>query len=89
MPDTLLPDELVKKAREVVDANRKAGRRITVAESCTGGLVSAAITEIPVQIANATGAYTRKAWAPTLSRQAAARSANNAPPTEGKTTPHA
>lgn len=47
MPDTLLPDELVKKAREVVDANRKAGRRITVAESCTGGLVSAAITEIP------------------------------------------
>ena len=47
MPDTLLPDELVEKAREVVDANRKAGRRITVAESCTGGLVSAAITEIP------------------------------------------
>ena len=47
MPDTLLPDELVKKARAVVDANRKAGRRITVAESCTGGLVSAAITEIP------------------------------------------
>ena len=47
MPDTLLPDVLVKKAREVIDANRKAGRRITVAESCTGGLVSAAITEIP------------------------------------------
>jgi nicotinamide-nucleotide amidase len=47
MPDTLLPDELVEKARQVVDANRKAGRRITVAESCTGGLVSAAITEIP------------------------------------------
>jgi nicotinamide-nucleotide amidase len=47
MPDTLRPDELVEKARQVVDANRKAGRRITVAESCTGGLVSAAITEIP------------------------------------------
>src|SRR5919205_4313340 len=47
MPDTLLPKELVDKAREVVDANRAAGRRVAVAESCTGGLVSAAITEIP------------------------------------------
>lgn len=43
----LLPALLVDKAREVVEANRAAGRRITVAESCTGGLVSAAITEIP------------------------------------------
>jgi nicotinamide-nucleotide amidase len=42
----LLPDQLVKKAREVVDANRRAGRRIAIAESCTGGLVSAALTEI-------------------------------------------
>jgi nicotinamide-nucleotide amidase len=47
MKDTLLPKELVDKAREVVDANRKAGRRIAVAESCTGGLISAALTEIP------------------------------------------
>ena len=47
MSDTLLPDKLVDKAREVVDANRKAGRRVAIAESCTGGLVSAAITEIP------------------------------------------
>ena len=46
MSDTLLPSKLVEKAREVVDANRVAGRRIAVAESCTGGLVSAAITEI-------------------------------------------
>ena len=48
MADTgyLLPEELVAKAREVIDANRKAGRRIAVAESCTGGLVSAALTEI-------------------------------------------
>jgi nicotinamide-nucleotide amidase len=45
--DTLLPAKLVAKAREVVDANRKAGRRVTIAESCTGGLVSAALTEIP------------------------------------------
>ena len=47
MSDYLLPAELVDKAREVVEANRKAGRRVAVAESCTGGLVSAAITEIP------------------------------------------
>jgi len=45
--DTLLPAELVNKAREVVEANRAAGRRVAVAESCTGGLVCAAITEIP------------------------------------------
>lgn len=42
-----LPPELVAKAREVVDANRAAGRRIVVIESCTGGLVGAAITEVP------------------------------------------
>ena len=45
--DTLLPDELVAKAREVVEANRKIGRKLAVAESCTGGLVCAALTEIP------------------------------------------
>jgi nicotinamide-nucleotide amidase len=44
---TVICNALVEKAREVVEANRKAGRRIAVAESCTGGLVSAAITEIP------------------------------------------
>ena len=43
----MLPKVLVDKAREVVEANREAGRRVAVAESCTGGLVSAAITEIP------------------------------------------
>jgi len=47
MSDYLLPRELVDKAREVVEANRKIGRRIAIAESCTGGLVAAAITEIP------------------------------------------
>jgi nicotinamide-nucleotide amidase len=45
--DTILPAELVEAAQRVVDSNRAAGRRITVAESCTGGLVAAAITEIP------------------------------------------
>jgi len=46
MSDYLLPAELVDKARAVVEANRAAGRRVAVAESCTGGLVSAALTEI-------------------------------------------
>src|SRR5215213_3284465 len=46
MGDTLLPAKLVNQAREVVEANRAAGKKIAVAESCTGGLVSAAITEI-------------------------------------------
>lgn len=41
-----LPAELVEAARRALDANRAAGRRIAVAESCTGGLVSAALTEI-------------------------------------------
>ena len=44
--DRLLPEVLVERAREVVEANRAADRRIVVAESCTGGLVSAALTEI-------------------------------------------
>jgi nicotinamide-nucleotide amidase len=44
--DKLLPDALVDKAREVIEANRAAGRRVAIAESCTGGLVSAALTEI-------------------------------------------
>ena len=44
--DTILPDELVAMAARVVEANRAAGFRIAVAESCTGGLVCAALTEI-------------------------------------------
>jgi len=46
MREYLLPTELVDKARAVVAANRKAGRKVAVAESCTGGLVCAALTEI-------------------------------------------
>lgn len=45
-PQTLLPEALVSLARRVIDANRALNRTIAVAESCTGGLVSAALTEI-------------------------------------------
>ena len=45
--DTILPPELVDAARKVLEANRAIGRKIAVAESCTGGLVSAALTELP------------------------------------------
>ncbi|AEI37070.1 hypothetical protein ZMO02_11320 [Zymomonas mobilis subsp. pomaceae] len=41
-----LPIELVTRASLVIDANRAAGQRIAVAESCTGGLVMAALTEV-------------------------------------------
>ena len=44
--DFVLPGELVEAARKVVEANRAAGRRIAVAESCTAGLVCAALTEV-------------------------------------------
>ncbi len=43
----VLPAELVDAAREVIEANRARGKKIVVAESCTGGLVTAALTEIP------------------------------------------
>ncbi|CAA9546684.1 MAG: Nicotinamide-nucleotide amidase [uncultured Sphingosinicella sp.] len=45
--DTILPSELIDMAKRVLDENRAAGRRVAVAESCTGGLVCAALTEIP------------------------------------------
>jgi nicotinamide-nucleotide amidase len=45
--DTCLPAKLVAAARRVIEANRAAGRRVAIAESCTGGLVSAALTEAP------------------------------------------
>lgn len=44
--DTNLPDQLVEMARKVIEANRASGKKIAVAESCTGGLVAAALTEI-------------------------------------------
>lgn len=47
MNASVLNPELVALAQRVVDENRRAGRTFALAESCTGGLVSAAITEIP------------------------------------------
>lgn len=47
MTDSLLPPEIVALAQRVIDENKAAGRTIVLAESCTGGLVAAALTEIP------------------------------------------
>lgn len=44
---SLLPPTLLTLAERVVEANRAKGCRIALAESCTGGLVSAALTEVP------------------------------------------
>jgi nicotinamide-nucleotide amidase len=38
--------DLITAAIRVLDANRAAGRMVAVAESCTGGLVCAALTEV-------------------------------------------
>lgn len=43
---TICP-ELITKAQRVITENRAMGRRVAVAESCTGGLVTAALTSIP------------------------------------------
>ena len=45
--DSVLPTEIAELAERVVAENIAAGRTITLAESCTGGLVAAALTEIP------------------------------------------
>ena len=47
MAAALLCDEIEALARRVIEENLAAGRRVAVAESCTGGLVAAALTEIP------------------------------------------
>ena len=44
---SLLPADIVALAARVVAENKAAGRKIALAESCTGGLVCAALTEIP------------------------------------------
>ena len=44
--DTLLPPDLIALAARVIAENKAVGRKVALAESCTGGLVSAALTEI-------------------------------------------
>lgn len=46
MSESLLPTDIVALAERVITENRAAGRRVALAESCTGGLVSAALTEV-------------------------------------------
>ena len=46
MSDTLLPAEVYELACRVIAENAALGRKIAVAESCTGGLVAAALTEV-------------------------------------------
>lgn len=46
MTDYLLPEDVTELAQRVVSENAEAGRKVVLAESCTGGLVAAAITEI-------------------------------------------
>ena len=44
--ESLLPADLVGLAARVIAANKAIGRTVALAESCTGGLVAAALTEI-------------------------------------------
>jgi nicotinamide-nucleotide amidase len=42
----MFPDELRRKATDILERYRRAGLKIATAESCTGGLVAAALTSI-------------------------------------------
>lgn len=46
MSGHLLPKAIFDLAKRVVEENAAIGRKVAVAESCTGGLVAAALTEI-------------------------------------------
>ncbi|WP_298305213.1 CinA family protein [uncultured Erythrobacter sp.] len=46
MSDYLLADDITDLATRVIEENAKAGRLVATAESCTGGLVAGALTEI-------------------------------------------
>src|SRR3546814_16164303 len=42
-----IAEYLIELARRCVEANRCSGKRRAVAETCSGGLVAAALTELP------------------------------------------
>ena len=46
MPSSMLSDQVIALAQRVIAENIAANRKVAVAESCTGGLVCAALTEI-------------------------------------------
>jgi len=46
MDKYLFEDEIAELAERVVAENKAAGRKVVTAESCTGGLVAGALTEI-------------------------------------------
>ncbi len=41
-----VPRAMIDAATKAIDANRAAGRTVAIAESCTGGLVTAALTAV-------------------------------------------
>lgn len=43
----IFPDEMRRRAQDLLDAYRAAGLTIVTAESCTGGLIAALLTDIP------------------------------------------
>jgi nicotinamide-nucleotide amidase len=43
----VFPDDLIKRAEALLASARTAGLRIATAESCTGGLIAAVLTEVP------------------------------------------
>lgn len=47
MQTALLPEDIASLAERVVAENAAAKRMVVLAESCTGGLVAGALTEIP------------------------------------------
>ena len=43
----MIPDALIERAETLLEEYRRAGRRLATAESCTGGLLTACLTEVP------------------------------------------